>query len=637
MTEMNSVFSKVLETETAKLICKKLFSKLEATLKSNSSQREADEVLDSVAPIDKSMEQKIFDKVTDRYLTFRTLLSRDNDVFIDEIYHPLKLVSLKDKKCELTLAEHTEFEFPKIACIIGKAGQGKTTILRKMFLNLITNSRGCFPVLITLRKIDWSDKSLNPPKLISNELEEIGINVSEDASSYLLQLGRLRVLFDGFDEIETEHRGFALNIITQTHMKYGSNCIVTTRPGTEVHLYGGEVQNYSLMDLEKADVEKIIQMSPLISENDKEQLLGVINTKPDISNILLTPIVVDVFISTYNSLVAEPTTIIDFYDQLFQTLASTHDRLKVLFERSGKSGLNNKQLEKVFWTASYKLLTQRNDITYRESELSSAFDFSVGKHGLEAVDAHLDVIDKTSLIKQDGLDYSYLHKSIAEFHAAKHVKSLSDEARVGYYNFIIENYRVSHENVLRYLSKIDYELFYITFVNSILNKLKELSDIYDCIDKKVISSDLFLVLFSFDTLSVSVEEKSGEIRVKAQHQLIKREKKIVDLILMLSSILDVSLPVVHSKSVFSSIKDNISKVFLLKNITSGKSYDKDNNVEITHYSPKVEDIIDLNSCKSNAIDNAGLNEFFQSMIELELEVEKQQKIYKERNSLNQFY
>ncbi|MGR5245371.1 hypothetical protein ACP3VU_11640 [Vibrio sp. PNB23_22_6] len=137
MSESSSLIVKAFETETGKYISNKLFGKLETTLRSNSDQREANEVLDTIAPINSFMEQQIFEKVTDRYLTFRTLLSRDNDVFIDEIYHPLKITSMRTSTELITLSENTEFPFPKIACIVGKAGQGKTTILRKMFLYIM--------------------------------------------------------------------------------------------------------------------------------------------------------------------------------------------------------------------------------------------------------------------------------------------------------------------------------------------------------------------------------------------------------------------------------------------------------------------------------------------------------------------
>ncbi|NUW69910.1 NACHT domain-containing protein [Vibrio coralliilyticus] len=638
MSESSSVISKVLETETGKYVAKKFFSRLETTLKSNSNQREVDGLLDAIAPIDGAMKQEIFDKVTDRYLSFRTLLSRDADVFIDEIYHPLKIVSLGTKEDPITLEDDCEFFFPKIACIVGKAGQGKTTILRKMFLNLLTSPSGGFPLIITLRKIDWNDIPVTPAKLVSKEFANIGLDISEDACSHLLQLDRLRILFDGFDEIEGIDREFALNIITQTYVTYGAKCVVTTRPGTEIQLYGGEIQNYELMDLEREDVIKIINKHSKISELDKKQLLDAIQSKHDIANILLTPIIVDIFISTYNSLVAEPTTIVDFYEQLFQTLASSHDRLKVMFRRKGTSGLSVNQLEQVFWTASYRLLNKRNDVTFRQTEISEAFDYAVDKLGFEAPEAYLDVINKTSLIKQDGLEYSYLHKSIAEFHAAKHIKSLSDEARKGYYRTILDNYRVSHENVLRYLSKLDQDLFHISFVAQLLDEIAKISNIRKDIENRQFSFDILFVLAPYDSVIVNYKPKKWQITLESKKELDARGKKLKSLFLMLSSILDIHIPSIKSSSLLAVVRSKFKTEHSLVGrehdavIVEGEGEDRTYN-----YKFSLDEILELREVEQKITLPLALETFYAEVAELEETVVQRINIYKKKNALNQFY
>lgn len=171
MSEASSAILKVLGTETGKYISQKLFSKLEKAIKSNTTQREANQILETIAPIREDMKPEIFERISDRYLTFRTLLSRDEDVFIDEVYQPLRIRKLNKDSESIILADSSEFYFPKVACIIGKAGQGKTTILRKIFLNYIKGESGVFPIIITLRKINWTDIELSSPKIISDEFK----------------------------------------------------------------------------------------------------------------------------------------------------------------------------------------------------------------------------------------------------------------------------------------------------------------------------------------------------------------------------------------------------------------------------------------------------------------------------------
>jgi hypothetical protein len=630
MSESSSVISKVLETETGKFISKKIFGRLENALTKRSSQREADVILDSIAPIKDIMQEKIFEKISDRYLTFRTLLSRDVDVFINDIYHPLCIKPFKDNISPITLVEGVSFVFPKIACIVGKAGQGKTTFLRKLFINELYSTSGKFPLIITLRRVDWSDNSLTPAKLVANEFKELGITVEEVACSYLLQLDRLRIFYDGYDEIETEFRSRALKLITQTYTTFGTKCIVTTRPATEAQLYGGEIHNYSLMDLSEIDVIQIISNHTLISDEDKKQLLNVIKNKKEIAKILVTPIIVDIFISTYNSLVTDPSSVIDFYEQLFQVLAASHDRLKVMFERKGKSGLSNADLEKIFRSASFYLLNKKNDITFRDFDVVEAFNLAVNKLSLDATDSHLDVIDKTSLIKQDGHDYSYLHKSIIEFFAAKHILSLSDDTREKYYKYIIENYRNSHENVLRYLSKIDEDMFYMVFVKTLVESVKATTDLYKKENFGKLTQSAFFVGTSFHSFIVTKESSNEEMSITPDLQLDSDDQSVINTFNKLASILDLTLPILNNMKKVE--QELIQTLDIHKNKALKKALEDNAYCRVS-----VAKIMDFDKYENQVIVKSELKSFYSNLLKLDEDVKIKEQIYNEKNALSQFY
>ncbi|WP_193049584.1 hypothetical protein [Pseudoalteromonas undina] len=101
MSDTGNALTKVLESETGKFISGKLFGRLEKALLNNTRENEAKQALDTISSIRPDEREIIFDKVTDRYLKFRTLLSRDRDVFIDKIYHPLRLRNLSTKSKEV--------------------------------------------------------------------------------------------------------------------------------------------------------------------------------------------------------------------------------------------------------------------------------------------------------------------------------------------------------------------------------------------------------------------------------------------------------------------------------------------------------------------------------------------------------
>lgn len=442
----------------------------------------------------------------------------------------------------------------------------------------------------------------------------------------------MRVLFDGFDEVPSDYRRSAIKIITKTYNDYGSQCIVTTRPGTDIQLYGGEVHNYTLMDLTTEDVIKIINNHALIQTQDKIQLVEVISTKESIAKILLTPIIVDIFISTYNSLVSDPTTIIDFYDELFLALSSAHDRLKVSFAREGLSGLKNRDLQKVFQTASFRLLVIKNEITHRENEIEDAFDYATKKLGFETGNTHLDVINKTSLILQDGQEFSYIHKSIFEFYAAKHIQSLSDESRIKYYNTLFNDYNHSHENVLKFLSKIDSDLFYINFVSLILNEIKLSTSLYDDSSKNRLTLDVFYILYRVDTVMIEStdERKTWSIKPVAQLDNIRRNI----LIAMLFNILEVSIYSFISDP-FKFIK--ISDCDEQEIINRMELVEGDNKEErVYRCTLKLNDLLNLDDIKHRVVIDSDLEVFFKSLYDLDNEVKSRQKIYDYKNALDQF-
>ncbi|MFA0173146.1 hypothetical protein AB4424_24510, partial [Vibrio splendidus] len=73
------------------------------------------------------------EKYVSRFMKMRTLHSAESDVYLDEIYSPLKLV-VQSNDDELTVDDNFTLSYRRVINIIGIAGQGKSTILRKLFL-----------------------------------------------------------------------------------------------------------------------------------------------------------------------------------------------------------------------------------------------------------------------------------------------------------------------------------------------------------------------------------------------------------------------------------------------------------------------------------------------------------------------
>ena len=108
-----------------------------------------------------------------------------------------------------------------ITNIIGFAGQGKSTILRKILLESIKNGDK-IPFFMELRKIE--------AKGIENSLlsiiEELGIKTDKKSLNSLLSSGNILLLLDGFDEISSKMRMDILSEIISLNRRHG--CLLYT-------------------------------------------------------------------------------------------------------------------------------------------------------------------------------------------------------------------------------------------------------------------------------------------------------------------------------------------------------------------------------------------------------------------------
>ncbi len=159
-----------------------------------------------------------------RAMKIRTIHSSEKDVMLNDIYHPL-IVTREGKRIKIDdgFTLHNE----EVTNIIGFAGQGKSTILRKILLESIKHGEK-IPFFMELRKIE----SIGIEASFEKTLIELGIDVSKDSLECLLASGHILLLLDGFDEISSALRDKNLQEIVDLNRKYSLQIIVTSRDGT---------------------------------------------------------------------------------------------------------------------------------------------------------------------------------------------------------------------------------------------------------------------------------------------------------------------------------------------------------------------------------------------------------------------
>jgi len=451
---INTVVTTFIETALSETIKKLL------TLKWKTNTDLGKDILERF--YDEDVIKKFSTKINKDILTFRSLSSAGQNVNLDDVYYPLSL-KVQDNGDLLKIDDHTTLRHRGVIVISGSAGQGKTTILRKLFLEEI-KSKERFPIFINLRDVRFTNE-LTCIDLIKNFFEGYGIESSSDEVVFLMQSSKVVIFYDGFDEVLQSNRLKARDIIKESWNRYNCPGIVTTRPHTEIYRESG-LKNLSVNKIKIEELASIIER--IVTDNaQKGAILKLILSKDFLKEALIYPIMIELLLVSYYSMREAPQTISDFYDQLFRNLMYAHDHLKN-FERSRLSKLSVSELERVF--NSFSACTFSNDrYHFNERQLDSFFKNSItliakAKDKIyDANEIRADIVDGTNLISRDGNDfYTFIHKSIQEYHAAKfHIEV---DGKEKYIKDLIFDNDPALLNFLRFLYQIsprDFMLFYV--------------------------------------------------------------------------------------------------------------------------------------------------------------------------------
>jgi hypothetical protein len=272
---------------------------------------------------EESVAQSYSEKYISKILRFRTLHSTNSDIYLDKIYTPLKIISCKTRTVFI-VDDKFSLNDDDIVNIVGFAGQGKSTILRKLLLEeLLYGVR--FPFFIELRSL--SGKSVL--STLKFQLNSIGCHLTEDGAEleYFIQSKKCLIFLDGFDEIASNDRREVLNQIHDLKNRFNAEMIISSRPNTDVCRSVG-FHNYEVLKLESEDIICILNKIDGYFKEGYTELPDIILKNKNLSNTLVSPILVNLLYAVYPHLSSIPESAIDFYQDLFSTVYSKHDKLK---------------------------------------------------------------------------------------------------------------------------------------------------------------------------------------------------------------------------------------------------------------------------------------------------------------------
>ncbi len=385
-----------------------------------------------------------------RFKHVKTILRGNTPNYFYDVYHPLNISNQKHKA--ITNSISSTFEKSNYITVIGEAGSGKSTLVKHLFLRALSEKK-LIPVFIELRYLTSEKNTIE--NHIKEKILEQKISESTKILERMLASGKFLFFLDGYDEITGDAKSNITESINKFVERHGKNkFLLTTRPYSDIDLLP-LFHNYHIETLDKAEIDKFIdkqlkeepELADKIKKSIKETKANYINS------FLKNPLLLSLYILTYQSNASVPTKKYVFYRRVINALFSEHDsKSKLGFERETKCQLQQEDFEKIL--KAFCFISYFDEaFSFEHDNLISRLD--VVKSGIAEIkfsstDFTTDMKVAVSLWVEDGGITSFAHRSLQEYFAALFIKDLDGINKEKVYSKIL-----SHSESIHSLNEIE--------------------------------------------------------------------------------------------------------------------------------------------------------------------------------------
>lgn len=366
-----------------------------------------------------------YKRAYNNYSIINTLAFKERVKKLKDIYIPLTIYPVDNKKeKKLTKIEGYPKElldkYGRIL-ITDTAGMGKSTLMKRMFLDVIDGQFG-IPIFIELRRLNENNDILNE---VAIQLGGLNDGFDKEILETLFVDGEFIFFFDGYDEISSSNKAFVTRNIQDFVAKAPNNkYILTSRPEEELACFG-EFQEFRIRELKKVESYDLLRKYD-ISGKTSRLLISKLKTGnySMINEFLKNPLLVSLLFAAFDFKQTIPLKKHIFYRQVFDAYFDSHDLSKGdSYVHEKKSNLDLDDFDKVMRKIGYECL-KKQKIEFEKDELLKIIDSAKsGFSNLKFASTSLlgDLLKAVPLFCQDGMYYKWVHKSLQEYFAAEFI------------------------------------------------------------------------------------------------------------------------------------------------------------------------------------------------------------------------
>ena len=440
------------------------------------------EVKDLLVPHREHFEEYL-KRTYDKLETLNTIVRCNSQLKLKDIYIPLTIVGVREEKKKNTYSidgypKQLMDKYGKIL-IADTAGMGKSTMTKRIFLDIVENGYG-IPMYIELRRLSKSHTLLQE---IEGQLDALNKKFDRELLIRFIENGEFIFILDGYDEISFAEREIVTNDIQEfvARTSTGNRFILSSRPESALTCFG-DFKSFNIQPLTRKEAYRLIKNYDVEQKNAKLLIEQLDSGKYKmIDEFLKNPLLVSLLYKAFDYKQTIPLKKHIFYRQVYDAYFDSHDLSKgggYIHEK--KTKLSTDEFNRVLRAMGYECLREYKTEFTKDKILNLISLAKKRCPNLDFQESYMleDLLKAVPLFVQDGNYYKWAHKSLQEYFAAQFIYLDTKELQ----STILEKLyvspkRESYLNLLDLYCDIDEDGFkqhvLLRFINEYLSFRKE--------------------------------------------------------------------------------------------------------------------------------------------------------------------